>query len=126
MIYCIALNFGGAKLWRISLHKNFEVLNFGETSTKRIIVHNLENFGGLYLAKERQFAKFTEIWHHQSLALYGVSAVRVVILSIKDAIYQLQRYDVCLTMVKFSILKLDSCGFSLVLVKNQNKLLVSF
>ena len=32
--YRIALNFGGAKLWRISLHKNFEVLNFGETSTK--------------------------------------------------------------------------------------------
>ena len=57
------------KLWQISLYKNFEVLNFGETSTKQIIVHNLENFGGLYLAIERQFAK---VWHHQSLALYGI------------------------------------------------------
>ena len=44
MIYRIALNFGGAKLWRISLHKNFEVLNFGEMSTKQIIVHNLEGY----------------------------------------------------------------------------------
>ena len=39
-----ALNFGGAKLWRISIHKNFEVLNFGETSTKQIIVDNLEGY----------------------------------------------------------------------------------
>ena len=51
--YRIALNFGGAKLWRISLHKNFEVLNFGETNTKQIIMHNLENFGGLYWVIER-------------------------------------------------------------------------
>ena len=70
--YRIALNFGGIKVWRISLHKNFEVLNFGETSTKQIIVHNLENFGGLYLAIEKQFAKFAKVWHHQSLALYGI------------------------------------------------------
>ena len=67
----MALNFGGAKLWRISLHKNFKVLNFGETSSKQIIVDNLENFGGLYLAIERQFAKFAKVWHHQSLVLYG-------------------------------------------------------
>ena len=72
LLYCIALNFGGAKLWRKSLHKNFEVLNFGETSTKQIIVDNLENFGGLYLAIERQSAKFAKVWHHQSLALYGI------------------------------------------------------
>ena len=32
-IYRIALNFGGAKLWRLSLIKNFEVLNFGEMNT---------------------------------------------------------------------------------------------
>ena len=68
MIYRIALNFGGAKLWRISFHKIFEVLNFGEMSTKWITAHNLKNFGGLYLAIEKQFAK---VWHHQSLALYG-------------------------------------------------------
>ena len=29
-------------------------------------MHNLENFGGLYLAIERQFAKFAKVWHHQS------------------------------------------------------------
>ena len=68
----IALNFVGVKLWQISHHKNFEELNFGETSTKQIIVHNLENFGGLYLAIERQFTKFAKVWHHQSLVLYGV------------------------------------------------------
>ena len=67
--YRIALNFGGAKLWQIRLHKNFEVLNFGETSIKWINVHNLENFGRLHLAMERQFAK---VWHHQSLALYCI------------------------------------------------------
>ena len=71
------LNFGGAKLWRISLHKNFEVLNFGETSTKQIIVDNLENFGGLYLAIERQSAKFAKVLHHQSLAVYGMQIVHV-------------------------------------------------
>ena len=37
-------------------------------------MHNLVNFGGLYLAIERQFAKFAKVWHHQSLALYGSTA----------------------------------------------------
>ena len=53
------------------------MLNFGETTTKRIIVHNLEKFGGLYLVIERQFTKFAKVWHHQSLALYGMGQCHI-------------------------------------------------
>ena len=31
--YCIALKFGGAKLWQINLHANFGRVKFGETNT---------------------------------------------------------------------------------------------
>ena len=33
LMYRIVLKFGGAKLWQINLHGNFERLNFGETRT---------------------------------------------------------------------------------------------
>ena len=40
--YCIALNFGGPKLWKIKIHWNFWELNIDKMNIMSvIIVHNL-------------------------------------------------------------------------------------
>ena len=69
--YRIALIFGGAKLWRISLHKKFGVLNFGETSTKRIIVQYFGEFWTVIFGDSKAIRQI-----RQNLAPPKFSAIR--------------------------------------------------
>ena len=73
MYYRMAQNFGGAKLWRID---RFRV--FGEENVGEFTISNIRYFSepgirlGRILANGIPFAKFTKVFPHQNLVLYGI------------------------------------------------------
>ena len=70
--YRIAQNFGGGKLWRIDCYRVFGEENVGEFTIATI---SYSSEPGIWLGKtwanDVRFAKFAQVFPHQSFALYG-------------------------------------------------------